>query len=531
MKPGTLNRRELLKRGGIVGGVLALSPLLQEVAMAAPTMASAPAGGDGLRIGKRIYESIGVRPMINARGTFTIISGSLMLPEVRDAIDAAARHYVHLDELADAVGTRLAELTGAEFGLVSSGCSAGLTHATAACVAGGNPDLHVRIPDLTGFQKTEVIIPRHSRNVYEAAVSAVGVRVVEVNTRAELEAAIGPQTAMVYVMAGPRVDESELHTRAIADITEPRGVPLLVDAAAEILTIPNVHLRNGATLVAYSGGKAIRGPQSAGLVLGREDLVRAAWVHSAPHHGFARGFKVGKEEAIGMLMAVEMWVRRDHDAEWAQWTSWLEHIANRVQRVRGVTTRIVQPTGLSNRTPSLRVLWNEKELRLSGSAAVSALDSGEPRIACSSTSSDGLTGVSITPYMMMPGDERTVANELYKLLKNPPPQPETPTLPPTVDLTGRWEVQIEYLASSSTHVFELTQQGNEITGTHRGEFVSRPLSGTISDREVRFRSNYPESNGDALSFTFTGTAGGQTMAGALDMGEYLAAKWSAKRRG
>jgi len=235
-----------------------------------------------------LYRSIGVRPLINARGTFTIISGSLMLPEVRAAMTAAAQQYVHLDELAEAVGARLAELTKAEWGMVSSGCAAGLTHATAACVAGGNPDLHVRIPNLAGFSKDEVIIPKHSRNVYDAAIRAVGVRVIEVQTPEDLEAAIGPRTAMIYILAGPNADESPLNTRVIAQIARSKGVPILVDAAAEILTVPNVHLENGATLVGYSGGKCLRGPQSAGLLLGRKDLVRAAWIHSAPHHGFAR---------------------------------------------------------------------------------------------------------------------------------------------------------------------------------------------------------------------------------------------------
>jgi L-seryl-tRNA(Ser) seleniumtransferase len=262
-----------------------------------------------LRVGPDIYRSIGVRPIVNARGTYTILSGSTMLPEVRAAMDAAAQHYVHLDELAEGVGARLATLTGAEWGLVTSGCSAGLTHATAACVAGGNPDLHVRIPNLSGFAKDEAIIPKHSRNVYDAALRAVGVRVIEVTTLAELEAAFGPRTALVYILAGPNADEGPLNTKAIAEMANARGVPTLVDAAAEILTVPNVHLQAGATLVAYSGGKCIRGPQTAGLLLGRKDLVRAAWVHSAPHHGPGRGYKVGKEEAIGMLMAVEMWMK------------------------------------------------------------------------------------------------------------------------------------------------------------------------------------------------------------------------------
>src|SRR5438477_4125284 len=334
-------RRELFQRSAFLA--------LPSIFRGAAVPAAAEAAADGLRVGEDIYRSIGVRPLINARGTFTIISGSLMLPEVRAAIDAAAQHHVHLDELMVAIGARLAELTKAEFGMVSSGCAAALTHATAACVAGGNPDLHVRIPNLTGFAKDEVIIPRHSRNVYDAAVRATGVRILEVGTAEELEATFGLRTAMVDILAGTEADKGPLDTRAIARLASQKHVPVLVDAAAEIMTVPNVHLENGATLVAYSGGKCIRGPQSAGLLLGRKDLVRAAWVHSAPHHGFSRAMKVGKEEAIGMLMAVGMWMKRDHDAEWKLWTSWLDSVARRVSAIDGVSTSIVQPIGLSNR--------------------------------------------------------------------------------------------------------------------------------------------------------------------------------------
>jgi L-seryl-tRNA(Ser) seleniumtransferase len=286
-----ISRRELFRRGGLLGGLLALPGWLRGQTLAAAATAdtaAAPVAG-ALRLGPDIYQSIGVRPIVNARGTYTILSGSLMLPEVRAAMDAAARHYVHLDELTEAIGARLAALTGAEWGLVTSGCSAALTHATAACVAGGNPDLHVRIPHLAGFPRDEAIIARHSRNVYDAALKAVGVRIVEVASPAELEAAFGPRTAMVYVLAGPEDDESPIGLGAIAPLASARGVPVLVDAAAEILTVPNVHLQRGATLVAYSGGKCIRGPQTAGLLLGRKDLVKAAWVHSAPHHGPGRG--------------------------------------------------------------------------------------------------------------------------------------------------------------------------------------------------------------------------------------------------
>src|SRR5688572_19369821 len=352
---GPLTRRDVLRGGRDLATLLSFSTL---AGVETPLVPAAEAAQDARRATADVYRAIGVKPLVNARGTFTIISGSLMLPEVRAAMDAAARQYVHLDELAEALGARLATLTGAEWGLVTAGCSAALTHATAACIAGGNPDLHVRIPNLAGFPKDEVIIPRHSRNVYDAAVRAVGARIIEVNSAAELEAALGPRTAMIYVLAGTAADQSAINLKAIAQIANPKGVPILVDAAAEILTIPNVHIQNGAALVGYSGGKCLRGPQTAGLLLGRKDLVKAAWVHSAPHHGFARAMKVGKEEAIGMLAAVEQWVRRDHDAEWRQWTAWLDEIAQRVKTVNGVTASVRETTQLSNRTPTLSIRWD-----------------------------------------------------------------------------------------------------------------------------------------------------------------------------
>jgi len=523
----TLSRRELFRRSAL----LTLPALFRGSTAAAALPAAAPAAADGLRVGETIYQSIGVRPLINARGTFTIISGSRMLPEVRAAIDAAAQHHVHLDELMAAIGARLAELTKAEWGMVSSGCAAALTHATAACVAGGNPDLHVRMPNLTGFPKDEVIIPKHSRNVYDAAVRAVGVHVVEVGTGEELEAAFGPRTAMVYILAGPEADKGPLSTRAVAQLANQKHVPVLVDAAAEILTVPNVHLENGATLVAYSGGKCLRGPQSAGLLLGRKDLVRAAWVHSAPHHGFARSMKVGKEEAIGMLMAVEMWVKRDHKAEWSRWLAWLNSIAAHVSRIDGVTTSISETTELSNRTPSLTIRWDRRRLGISGADLARHLLDTEPRIATPGGRDRGdEASISITPYMMSNGEEKIVAEKVYAALSTAPrPKAPAPASAPASDVAGQWDLRIEYVASSSTHTLHLKQVGNRLEGSHQGDFVSRDLSGTIEGNAIQISSSYTERHGDALSFRFTGNVAGDSMSGALDMGEYLTATWSAKK--
>jgi D-glucosaminate-6-phosphate ammonia-lyase len=518
---GYLSRRELFRHGGL----LAATPAFFQAS-------AAPAGA--LRIGPDVYESIGVRPLINCRGTLTIIGGSLELPEVRAAKEAAARHYVQLDELAEAIGKRLAELTGAEWGMVSSGCAAALAHATEACVTGGNPELHVRVPDLSGFAKDEVVIPKQSRNEYDQAVRSVGVRIIEVGDAAEYEAALGPKAAMVYVFAGPRAESGPLAYDAIYSIAKKKNVPVLVDAAAEMLTIPNVHLERGATLVGYSGGKCIRGPQCAGILLGRRELVKAAWVVSAPHHGHGRAMKVGKEEAVGMLAAIEQWVKRDHKAEMETWMSWLNNIAARVSKVDGVTTAIREPRGLSNHSPDLSITWDASKLGITGEEVSDILYTTEPRIALNGGGGRGgqagtQTGVSITAYMMSPGEDRIVGDRIHGVLSAARPAKSSELPAPAGDLTGRWDVHIEFAAGSADETLHLNQQGNRIFGTHQGAFVSRECSGSVAGNEVTIASNIGEIHGAALSYRFKGTLDGDSMSGSLDLGEYLKARWTARR--
>jgi seryl-tRNA(Sec) selenium transferase len=525
-----ITRRELVQRGGL----LALPALFKvRVAAAEPFGASAapaPPPLPGLRIGPEMYQSIGVRPFVNARGTYTILTGSTMLPEPRAAMQEASKHYVHLDELAEAIGKRLAELTQAEWGMVSTGCAAALTHATAACVTGGNPDLHVRVPDLRGFPKDECIIPTHSRNVYDAAVRAVGVKVVEVETAEDLEAAFGPRTALIYILAGPNADEGPLSTKALCDAAKKRGVPVLVDCAAEILTVPNVHLQLGADLVTYSGGKCLRGPQAAGLLLGRKDLVKAAWVGSAPHHGFARGFKVGKEEAMAMLAAVEAWTKRDYEAEIRVWASWLDTIAKRITPITGVTSSVTPVEGLSNRMPVLQIRWDKAKLGTTGEAVAKLLFESEPRVSlfpARGRTGPNETGLNIGPYMMAPGDARVVAERLFVVLSNPPRVEEKPPAAPAADLTGTWDVRIQYAASMSTHRLHVRQKGNDLDGVHQGDFESRDLKGSIDGDALKIRSSWE--HGDSLSYTFTGKVTGDEMAGDVNLGEYLDARFTARR--
>ena len=333
-----VTRRELFQ----MGNALAM-PVLFASSLDRVDAAAAPAAGP-LTPGPQIYQSIGVEPVINCRGTFTIIGGSVERPEVRAAMDSASRYFVQIDELADAVGRRFAELTGAEWGMVSAGCAAGMKHVTVACVTGGNPEKLIRIPDLTDFDKTEVVSPRSSRNVYDHAIRNVGVKMITVDTPEELENALNARTAMIYLTAG---GDGPMGLEAVARIAKPMNIPILVDAAAEVLTIPNVHLERGATIVAYSGGKAICGPQCAGLLLGRKDILQSAWQASAPHHGPGRDNKVGREETLGMLAAVEAWVKRDHAGEWKTWLSWLDNISKRVSAIDGIRTAVREPTNLS----------------------------------------------------------------------------------------------------------------------------------------------------------------------------------------
>jgi uncharacterized pyridoxal phosphate-dependent enzyme len=532
-----ITRRNLLRFAGWfgVGSALPASPLAAAQKKAAVPSAAAEAN---------VYASIGVRPLINCRGTLTIIGGSVELPEVRAAKTAANQQYAQLDEVMDGVGKRLAELTGAEWGMVSAGCAAAISHATAACVAGGNPDLHVRIPNLAGFPKDEVIIPTHSRNVYDAAIRAVGVKILEVDTPEALTLAIGPKTAMIYLFAGPRTDSGPMSTEAICAIAKQHGVPVMVDAAAEILTIPNLHLQRGATLVGYSGGKFIRGPQSAGLLLGRKDLVKAAWIHSAPHHGYSRAMKVGREEMIGMLVAVESWVKRDHQAEWAEWVARCDHIADKASKVAGVTAHVQREPGvsLSNRSPRVTLRWDSQQLGLTAADVTDLLENGEPRIALGGGGGGGGgaggrdlpgdSGISITSAMMQPGDEKVVAQRIVDVLSarhtlKPVEAPATPA----GSLSGGWEVEIKYAASGTTHRLHLQQNGNRLDGIHQGNFLTRDITGTISADTVTLSSNVAERHGDSLNYRFRGKVSGDTMSGDLDLGEYRTATWTARRQG
>src|SRR5712692_8495737 len=459
-----------------------------------------------------IYTRIGVRPFINLTATYTINGGTLTLPEVKAAMDEASRYSVNIDELMDKVGERLAKLLQCECAIVTAGAAAALTHATSACLAGGDPEKMKQLPDLTGL-KNEVIMPRQSRNVYDHAIRTVGVKMIEIDTREDFHAALGKRTAVVAVL-GTGEAAGKIRLEEMAEAAHKIGVPVLVDAAAELPTPPSIYLKRGADLVAHSGGKIIRGPQCSGLLLGRKDLVKAAWINGSPHHAFGRALKVGKEEIMGLLAAIEYFVsKRDMPSEYREWEGWYAHITKTVTRLAGIQTKVNPPSGASP-FPVLNVEWDPQKYNLTGGALYDLLLNGEPRI-MSHAAGDGHSFI-IRPAAMQPGDEKLVAARLEQIFQRSAGAPAPKSLrAPSSQIAGRWDVEVQFVRGSSRHTLFLEQDGNKISGTHEGHRLKGDLAGGIDGDQVRLRSGF-RFEGSGLSYTFLGKVNGDSMSGEVD---------------
>ena len=328
-------------------------------------------------------------------------------------------------------------------------------------------------------------------------------------------------------------DESQpgqpLSLENVARIAKPHNIPILVDAAAEVLTIPNVHLQRGATIVVYSGGKAICGPQCAGLVLGKKDILMSAWQASSPHHGPGRDNKVGREEMMGMLAAVEAWVKRDHAAEWKTWLSWLDNIAQKVSKIEGVTTSVFEPTELSNKSPVLNIYWDPAKLNITGEEVAEELGRNKPRVAIGGETKEDKTSINITTGQMQPGNDKVVSDRIYAVLSQKRSPKITKMVTPTVNLRGSWDATIQFFSSVSHHALFIEHDGKWIKGFHKGDFSVRELTGVIeSDTTVKLRS-VDRRPGDSITFIFSGTISGDSIAGSIYMGEYRTATFTAKR--
>ncbi len=400
-----LNRRSML---GALAAVPGLGALL-------PTTASAAAAAARLGGGQRdVIRELGVRTFINAAGTYTSLTASLMPRPVWDAMTVASRQYCPLKDLHDAVSARIAELARSEAALVSAGAASALAIATAACVTGTDREKVQRIPDTRGM-KNEVIVQKSHRNGYDHGVRNAGIRMVEVETAAELESAIHSRTAMLFFLQSAN-NRGQIGYEEFAQLGKKHNVPTMMDAAADLPPVENLwkFTKAGIDLVVFSGGKGITGPQSAGLLLGRKDLIEAGRLNSSPFSdSLCRGNKVNKEELVGMMVALEMFVNRDHDATWKDWEARCNRIAGYVKGVKGVKTEIKVPE-LANMVPHLHITWDTEATGLKPPDAVKALREGSPSIEIRPGSKDELV---VAVWMMQPGDDRVVGQRLEQVLK------------------------------------------------------------------------------------------------------------------
>jgi uncharacterized pyridoxal phosphate-dependent enzyme len=528
------SRRDVLKKSGMLTALSAATPFRSLGAQAA-VLSDPLAGSHQASLEStspdNLFTRIGVRPLLNARGTYTIITGSRSLPQVKQAMLEASNYYVHLDELMPAVGQEIAKLTGSECAMVTTGCEAAIALATIACVAGADPERTQAMPYRKA--RTQVIIPKHSRNPYDFGVRMCGVEIVEVDSEEELRSKISEQTAMIYILSSPAAEKGPLSIPNICSIGKEKNVPVFVDAAAEEPLVPNIHFAHGATLVGYSGGKCMRGPQAAGLLLGRKDIIEAAWFNAAPHHNWGRALKVGKEEIMGMLAAVREWYKRDHAAEQREWLSWLQYIESRIKQFPSVTTEYLQPEDLSNHAPRLAIHWDANQLHITGTELVERLDKGSPRILVEGGSGQRpdkmQSSIAIMPYMMAAGEERIVADALIEAFTHPGhyENPVSPQGAP-VQVAGNWAVEIKYLRGTGEQRFTLEQDGNTLSGSQVGEIYQASLKGVVHADHVELKSEM-QVPGNEIAWTFRGVVTGNSFSGQVHMGEYGDATWTATR--
>ena len=450
-----------------------------------------------------------------------------MLPTVRRAMTEVSAESVVLDDLMAKAGERIAALLGAPAALVTSGAPGALTAATCACVAGGDPELAVQLPDVDGMPD-EVVMPIQSRSVFDQTIRATGVRLVTIDLQAELRAAVGPRTALLTTWAGAEHSQSVTPADLVSTGRE-NGVPVVVDAAAELPGRPNRWLAAGADLVCYSGGKILQGPQGAGLLLGRADLVNAAWMHCAPHGTFGRMMKVSKEEIVGMLTAVEYLVGdRDLEGEIRCWRGWYTEIATALAGVDGVATELRESGGRSP-YPILIVAWDSERLPLTAADVGHQLRTGTPPI-LSHAPGEGCEFM-IRPLAMAEGDQSVAARRLVEIFADA--RARTARSTPSGDIDGQWKVDISFVAGSARHRFSLTCADSRISGQHMGRRGSGAVTGTLNGAVLVLRSVLLV-EGARLTYLFEGSV--DTTADDLTLGEELVdgfgvgrVTWSARR--
>ena len=410
-----MKRRQLIK--GL--SLIPLAGVAGRSSFAGTTDTSIAAGDD-------LFKELGVRTFINAAGTLTYMTGSLMHEKVVEAINNSSKQFCMLDELQDKVGEQIAKLTHAEAATVTCGAYSAMTLGLAGVLTGLDMKKVAQLPNLEGM-KSEVICQKSHRDPYAQAFIVAGCKVITIETREELEKAINEKTAMMHFLNIHSAGGAIKHEEWVA-FGKKHKIPTSIDIAADVPPIENLWKFNdmGFDLVFLSGGKAIRAPQSSGLLMGRKDLIAAARLSAPPRAvNIGRGHKVNKEEILGMYAAIKHLLSLDFAKQWKEWEDKIALVQNSVKDIDGLTTRIaVNPLG--NHTPSLRITWDDKKIKLTGKELQNKLRFGNPSIEAGFSGlpmfngqatpppagSVGGNSVSVTVWMMQPGEEKIVARRL-----------------------------------------------------------------------------------------------------------------------
>jgi D-glucosaminate-6-phosphate ammonia-lyase len=379
-------------------------------ATAAGAMA-APAPPPSTASDAEVYTRLGIRPLINGVGVVTHLGGSLMPPEVVAAMEQAAKYFIPLTELQRKVGARIAELLGAEAAMVTGGCASAITMGTVACVGRGDAEKLRKLPDTTGM-KNEIVQQKTHRGGYEQQMLLVGTKIVWVETREELDRAINDRTAMMFFY-NEMEPEGQIKRDEWIKVGKERGVPTFNDAASDTPPVERLsqYVREGFDLVAFSGGKALRGPQCSGLLLGRKELIEGAIPAMNPYASIGRGMKVGKEEMVGLLAAVERYLKVDHDAEFKELDSRVQSMIETLSKIPGLNADRHLPP-IANHVPHLRLTWTEDAFKFKAGEVAKQLMQGDPPIAISPRG-ERLLHVSV--WMMRPGEHQIVTKRLKEV--------------------------------------------------------------------------------------------------------------------
>src|SRR5256714_12284218 len=403
------NRRSFLGSLGVVAGSV-LAPRKSFASRSATGISGFGKSGNP-------YEELGVTTVINCQGTMTMLGGSVIRPELEAVMAQAGRHFVRMPDLEVAAGKRIAEMLKLPenyTALVTSGAAAAMQSGLAGILTGDNEALIKQIPDLTGM-KSEVIIQKSHRNPFDHQLRGTGVKLIEIETRDQLRRAVNERTAMMHFTNFANA-AGEIKVDEWVSLAKELKLPCMNDAAAD--TPPVFHLWDyanmGYDLITFSGGKAMRGPQCAGLLIGREDLVHYALLNNSPFEDtLGRGQKVGKEEIIGMIKALELYLNEDHDALSAEWQHRLDTVSRLITKIPGVSTAFFTPE-IANHVPHMQITWDAKNA-LTPQQASQILRSSNPSIVMGG--GEGRSGLAMNSFMLQPGEEQIVAEQLVSIFR------------------------------------------------------------------------------------------------------------------